>query len=401
MSHKSIARVGAKKLGDFHELSRAPELNYARKRKLVRSPQSQTLFQSLATFANTNVLGWIRQYVLYRLGPRRKFQTYDDPATDSGIYPLSGDEDGTVRVAIAGDWGSGTDEAFNVAAQMQALKPHFTIHLGDVYFVGDPGEVNENFLGVRNPHHDFTPCQWPLGTKGAFALNGNHEMYARGIGYFDLILPAMGMAGGGGQKASFFCLENAHWRVIALDTGYNSIGWPLLEQVFTPDCRLPEPLLAWLRETVKAKDDKRGIVLLSHHQYFSNYDDWYVKPAEQLAEFIDRPVLWLWGHEHRMTVYGKHKFGAGIEAYGRCVGHGGMPVDLPPDAPKHPECPAEFVDGRRYANPEGLNVGFNGFAALTFRGPALAIDYLDVTGALVFSESWTTDAQGGLTRGAA
>ena len=58
-----------------------------------------------------------------------------------------------------------------------------------------------------------------LGSEGAFALNGNHEMYALGYGYFDHILPKLGVRGSPrGQRASYFCLENDHWRIIALDT---------------------------------------------------------------------------------------------------------------------------------------------------------------------------------------
>ncbi len=56
-------------------------------------------------------------------------------------------------------------------------------------------------------------------------------MYARGTSYFDTLLPKMGMTGQSPQRASFFCLENEHWQIIALDTGYNSIKWPLLEEL--------------------------------------------------------------------------------------------------------------------------------------------------------------------------
>ena len=288
-----------------------------------------------------------------------------------------------------------------MAERMRARMPHYTIHLGDIYFVGDPAEVKENFLGVRNPKHNYRPARWPKGSHGAFALNGNHEMYARGTGYFDLVLNAMGMTTGPKgqpQKASFFCLENAHWRVIALDTGYNSVGIPFVERLFEPDCALPEPLLVWLRDTLRLKDDKRGIVLMSHHQYYSAFDDHFPKPAEQLAEFIGKPVIWLWGHEHRLTIYGKHRIGAGVEAYGRCLGHGGMPVELPPEAPNPGAVPFEFVDRRPYANKEDLHVGLNGFAALTFEGEKLRIEYVDVEDRLVFAETWTTDAEGGLRR---
>ncbi len=50
----------------------------------------------------------------------------------------------------------------------------------------------------------------------------------------------------------------------------------------------------------------------------------------------------------------------GVRAFGRCIGHGGMPVDLPP-APLH-DFETEFVDARVYPNDENLKIGFNGSA---------------------------------------
>jgi predicted phosphodiesterase len=63
---------------------------------------------------------------------------------------------------------------------MEQSDPDFTIHLGDVYYVGDDNEVRENFLGEKTS--PYAPVRWPMGAKGSFALNGNHEMYADGNG---------------------------------------------------------------------------------------------------------------------------------------------------------------------------------------------------------------------------
>ena len=116
-----------------------------------------------------------------------------------------------------------------------------------------------------------------------------------------------------------------------------------------------------------------------------------MKPAQQLAEFIDRPVLWFWGHEHRLALYGLHAFKGGIPAYGRCIGHGGMPVDRWPDGKRlrHPDCAPTFADNRRFPNDESLDVGYNGYALLAFEGPSLRVDYKDITGAVVHSERWS------------
>ena len=87
-------------------------------------------------------------------------------------------------------------------------------------------------------------------------------MYARGFGYFDRMLPQLGLLDNGrprGQQASFFCLENEHWRIIAFDTGYNSIDWPIIEYLRTPPCALHPEEIAWVRDVVRPRaDDPRG-----------------------------------------------------------------------------------------------------------------------------------------------
>src|SRR5215831_7712706 len=116
----------------------------------------------------------------------------------------------------------------------------------------------------------------------------------------------------------------------ACDTGYNSVGLPILEKLpwFQPSCKLHDAIEQWLRDEVKPAASNRAIIMLSHHQNYSAFEDIFTTPAKQLAQYINRPVLWLWGHEHRLAIYGKARTEDGIESYGRCLGHGGMPVDL-------------------------------------------------------------------------
>jgi Calcineurin-like phosphoesterase len=402
-----MAEGDRKDLKDLQNLPRSPVLSFAKKAEQPKASQAKltTLREAapaaapaakhpaLGLFAPSAWAEWARGYFSQRFGPRHPFLTYANSDPRRGVYRLEGDQDGTIRMALAGDWGTGTDEAEKIAKRIVAYDPHYSIHLGDVYYVGGPNETNENFLGIKNPADKFEPCRWPDGSRGTFALNGNHEMYARGIAYFDRVLPAMGIRSNGTleehQKASFFCLENNDWRIIALDTGYGSVGWPLLEEIFRPACALQREQIDWLRDVVRPqKDDRRGIVLLGHHQYFSRFDYWYTKQGSQLTEFFDRPVLWFWGHEHRMAIYPKYKVTGGIETYGRCIGHGGMPIDLPSDNPKYPQVPVEFTDGRHFPNNEGLTVGYNGFARLLFQGNRLSVEYVDIDGTVIFREAW-------------
>jgi hypothetical protein len=386
-----------KDLRVYNNLPRSALLSY-----IARAGEDQNRFHYTLSALEPHALWqWITQYLGNRIGPRHRFLTY--PPESKGIYHLgdesviggSADPDGEVRISIAGDWGTGTDEANEVAARISAFTPHYTIHLGDVYYVGTEDEVDENCLGRRAADNSFIPCLWPLGSVGSFALNGNHEMYALGDAYFSKFLPKLGIRTAPGKKpsgqlASFLCLENPFWRVIGLDTGYNSIGIPVMEYIFSPSCKLRNEELAWLRDQVNPKGDTRGLILLTHHQYCSAFDTEYPKTAIQLAQVIDRPVLWFWGHEHRMAIYGKYAVNGGIQAFGRCLGHGGMPVAINPTV-KRPDRPLAAFDNRQYPSPENIVVGYNGFANLIFRNNRLAVEYRDLKDRVLLIEQWQVD----------
>jgi hypothetical protein len=375
-------------MSQVRNLSRSPILSFAQKATDPQRPRldGETLakFNTIDAFLPGNLVKWLGAYLKNRFGPRHDFQKYS--GSDRGIYDLKGDASG-IRITLVGDWGTGTDEAFQVAQEVQVFKPHYTIHLGDVYYVGDTEEVDENCLGKKVTRYD--PTTWPIGSNGSFAMNGNHEMYARGHAYFETLLPTLGIVGGPSQHASFFCLQNEFWRIIALDTGYNSVGLPILEEIpiwpFKPDCALRHELMTWLTNDVQPNVDNRGLILLSHHQYYSAFEASYTKPAQQLSAVISRPVLWWWGHEHRMAIYDKQSLDGGITAYGRCLGHGGMPVERV-DKPVDP--PLMFYDNRAYKNDENIDIGFNGHANITLAGNTATIDYVDLEGTKVFSETW-------------
>lgn len=382
------------------------------------SRYSRTTYDPLNAFRASHLSEWIPHVVRYWFHEKHAFPDYsanagadsdDAEANGNGIFTISDRS----TFSFVGDWGTGTDEAQMVADCVQRFAPDYTIHLGDVYFVGDDTEIKENFFGeCTSP---YQPVKWPFGKLGSFALTGNHEMYARGNGYFGSILPRMGMRKssgewGEGQAASFFCLENKYWRIMGLDTGYNATGFdwgkmPFFDKFetfrtsirFKPRCILPNPVISWLQHTVNPDADKRGLVLLTHHGCYSAFSDWYQIPAKQLAEVIHRPVIWFWGHEHKLAIYERYNVPDGIEAHGRCIGHGGMPVERGhlPDI----ECPWLAWDNRRYNNGEKIDVGFNGHVNLSFSGPSLHAEYVDLNNTRLFTEDWTVDLASGALHG--
>ena len=350
-------------------------------------------------FAASAIWEWARNYLAYIFKKKHKFPPHT-ASPQNAVYDLL-DENGleNVRMSMAGDWGTGTIEAQTVANRMKSFDPHFTIHLGDVYYIGDATEINENCLGTKNPNNNYDPVTWPIGNRGSFALNGNHEMYANGSGYFDVLLPKLGLRTPAGemlgQQTSFFCLQNKYWRILAIDTGYNSTGVPILAHIpwinaipgVGGDCKLPDELLQWLTEIIAPEKDNRGLIIMSHHQYFSGFQEHYRKPAQQLWEAgVKRPVLWFWGHEHRLAGYDLDG-SDNLQCYGRCVGHGGMPVDR--GTPK-PGSAVRFYDNRLAGN----GFGVNGHVNLWFDGPILTAVYVDVDGNDLLREKWSSDGGG-------
>ena len=76
----------------------------------------------------------------------------------------------------------------------------------------------------------------------------------------------LGLAGEeDGQVASYFCLDLEHWRILGLDTGYNSVGLPILSMIpgvntipaVGGDCHLPQELLGWLASVVDPARERR------------------------------------------------------------------------------------------------------------------------------------------------
>ncbi|HLA90170.1 MAG TPA: metallophosphoesterase, partial [Gemmatimonadaceae bacterium] len=243
--------------------------------------------------------GWIKATAFqWRKAP---FPTHRQ-APNNAIYTIP-DE---CVIGIAADWGSGTAPALRVAEGIRSLAPDVTIHMGDVYFCGEPEEYERLFIGEP----PGTDGSWPRGTTRparptdalpAYAMNGNHEMCGGGYGIFEHALPALG------QKTSYFALENAYWRIVALDTGYTTPPNGVM-QFFTDFLArisngLPRANQEWLAQCVfRDPADKRPVVLLSHHQPLSAFEADYPVLRPQLAPFLDRVLLWFWGHEHRLAL---------------------------------------------------------------------------------------------------
>jgi len=299
------------------------------------------------------------------------------------------------RIVLVGDWGSGLQRARDVAALMaqeveEALaagRPAHVIHLGDVYYSGVAEEVRERVLADG---------MWPVTVDqaragvGSWSLNGNHDMYGGGWGYFDTLLGDERFAGQhspDGEATSWFRIRTPTWDLAGLDTSWDpEVLGKGLKGV------LADPQGARVRDWADELDGRK-LMLLSHHQFVSSYD---LGDIGQVIAHKLEPVLrgndvaaWIWGHEHRCMGFqpaqGMH--GAGFM---RCIGHGGVPIpatakgDLPsPGLWQIPEA------GDRDGTFEDHDARWNrfGFAVMDFAGPKLSIRYRDDRGHTPLTEA--------------
>lgn len=361
-----------------------------------RVKENSNVTNVISEFFKTNLLGFTWHYLKSRLGPRHAYQSYPRNG-DSGIYPMQSSMSSRVGIDISllSDWASDTFESDSVAHLVARHAPDYTIHLGDVYFVGAPKEIEANFTA---PY-----ASWYYGASGSLVLAGNHEMYSNGNAFFQHLLPAMYAKVGEvkkTQQAGFFCLENEHWRIIGLDTGYTSVERPFLEVLSPPDCHLRKEQVDWLKDVVRLgdPDDKRGLVFLSHHPYISSFREDYTKPGEQIKELMganQREIIWFWGHDHRLVVYKPAANKNGPFTYGRCLGHGGLPVEV-----KMPESQPDrdkilFYDRRVRTVIRRHRLGYNGFVNLNIHNERLTATYRDLHDTVVLEEAWVVDKQNG------
>ena len=240
------------------------------------------------------------------------------------------------RLVIVGDWGTGLPRARDVATHMHeaidtALASHrqvHVLHLGDVYYSGLETEDQRRFLDL-----------WPVSQDQAdagvtsWSLNGNHDMYSGGFGYFETLLQDprfKSQRSPDGRPTSFFRLRSPFWDFVGLDTAWDT-DVTSAGQIAV----LQDPQGSYVADVAAGSSSK--LVLFSHHQLVSVYDksDLGSTLPDQLAPVLDdnRVTAWWWGHEHRAITYQA----AGGVRYPRCLGNGGVPIL--PDAPRRPTAP--------------------------------------------------------------
>ena len=280
---------------------------------------------------------------------------------------LEANAQGTVRIAIVGDWGGGNALARGVMETLASLDPDYVIHLGDVYYAGTdskgspPGEERDFLV-------DFWRRYGPAKDGRCFTLNSNHEMYSGARGYFDVALADPMFAAQG--RYSYFALEFGNWIIAGFDSAYyaSSLTLFLKGNLGGED----DPQYDFLGEV--AKRGKKTI-LMSHHNPISYQGKkgkrriWHRKQSALWKEVtrVIEPDYWYWGHLHLGAVYNKNSAARKVKA--RCIGHGcipfGVPRGLAKDARVDWFSDTAFDDPDEDVHPRGASRAVNGFAMIT------------------------------------
>ena len=290
----------------------------------------------------------------------------------------------SARLVVVGDWGTGLPRAQAVAKYLaeevadaldQGREAH-VIHLGDVYYSGLSDEVERHVL----KYWPVTPAQARAGVT-SWSLNGNHDMYSGGFGYYDTLLGDTRFAAqhsADGASTSFFRLTSPSWEFVGLDTSWDP-------DVLTQGASgvLQDPQGDFVATVAGASD--RKLVLLSHHQLVSVYDQEDLGPVlpAKLGRVLasGRVTGWWWGHEHRCVGFEAAK---GVR-FPRCIGHGGVPVLQTHTAGQKPPAPwAWEPDG--YLEISGQHWALFGFAVFDLDGGRMQVRYRDEQGATFRTE---------------
>uniref|UniRef100_A0A7S2RQX5 Calcineurin-like phosphoesterase domain-containing protein n=1 Tax=Mucochytrium quahogii TaxID=96639 RepID=A0A7S2RQX5_9STRA len=371
------------------------------------------------------------------LTPKADFPTLD-LKTESGVYnlnePLVVDgkpnfmpredvakpikDKGSIYIAVAADWGAGTLESQQFSNFVIETQPHFSWHLGDIYFAGRPEEIKEKVFkdaGCRTGSQPTT--NFESGKFGAFFLNGNHEMLSRGYGYFETLLPAYN------QTTSYAAFMSEYWLFTALDSAYDCMpevtdltsAMKYLKHVAgNPKMPLNKPQVDWLTDPeLNLFDPKngRGIAVLQHMQMFSVFldsdfglkagmptDEFKKEAVGESTKFFQKElkkagypegygIAGLFGHDHKASSY-ITKLNATsddmlpITLNSQLLGNGGFESNSPIEKAYYAnELGAQWYDNATYKEiPEPNNkpptpVGYNGWFSLNITGRDLVMDY--------------------------
>lgn len=359
------------------------------------APHTLMLIQSALSNDQDNVVSQLEAGVVLDVGPdgviwgTGKYQQLDPGWTEAFavflesliagkhqfmVNPATVAIPDAVQIALAGDWGTGDwrtasnpAPSTDVASHMGFLRPDLTIHLGDVYYAGTGDQEQHQFVKL-----------WREGSRGALALNSNHEMYSGAKPYFKAIAgPPFGLQNG----CSYFALENSNWVIVGLDSAYFSPeGGLYMDGSLSPAGGSTQ------EQFLQAQVGKgKKVIVLTHHNGLSEDGSSITDLWSQVMSAFPAgsgPAYWYWGHKHMAVVY-KPQASKGVLC--RCCGHGALPWGQASELAKSSN--VEWYEHRSANDPDIPQRVLNGFAVLALNGPNIQETFYDENGGVAWKSA--------------
>ncbi len=279
------------------------------------------------------ILNWIEGPAKFRTNSFNPIAL--SPRNDTGT-------EGQVKIAIIGDWGTGTypaspegdgQQAADVLRTANSLNPDYIIHLGDTYYAGTNASrppANEEKNNMVDLWQQLTPG---FPADRFFTLNSNHEMYGGTYGLYEqaLDLPMFAPQNG----ATYFALAYKNWLIGGIDSAYYSDSVTYLKGgMGTP---AQDPQYDFLQSfAAHAKTNNMTTLLMSHHNPITTFADGLFGSLwdDVTGTGTLTPDYWYWGHIHLAAVYKNdapiwNQLNLVGQVKARCVGHSAIPVATP------------------------------------------------------------------------
>lgn len=246
-----------------------------------------------------------------------------------------------VRIAVIGDWGTGTytesddstpgGPAAGVMRTVAQLKPDYLIHVGDTYYAGTNNErppANEERDNLVNLWKELAGPAFPPGRF--FTLNSNHEMYGGALGLYDVALADSMFEAQGGL--TYFALEYGPWLIGCFDSAYFSPSVTYLQGGLGD--RQSDPAQYRFLSQFKGHASANGqqTILMCHHNAVDTFGTKVEEPLWSNVTETITPDYWYWGHIHLGAVYSDKATvwdTVKTKSKVRCIGHSAIPIAVP------------------------------------------------------------------------
>ena len=231
-----------------------------------------------------------------------------------GLRP--GEFKDSIEAALFADNGNGLQASRAIAKQIVDSNLPYAFHLGDVYYGGAKQEFDDHFEG---------PLQGMFDRTELFMVTGNHEMFAKGRWFQDMIVRKAQFHNRQRQSGEMFRLRGAGFQIIGIDTMF--VGWNAgrLRLHDRADRAVLDVLETWLVE-----DPSALTILMTTNEPWDKGSKSFTPLYDSLRETIGGRVdLWFWGNVHYAALYEPWRFAEATTSprrlVGSCIGHGGYP----------------------------------------------------------------------------